>query len=303
MNEIYDNRFCDPNGQLTDEELGSALEIGHNQLSRWLFSSQSVSYHGCKTLILGTRYRRRILLYLRVTRDWREEDGAGSLPPILIDAAHEFRAEPHFIRINMIDSESGCFFDYLGLDALEAALNSNSVDWNKALLKGFRTEHFLRLKGFKINSLKLEAVEEHYKNPESVILYPSLTIDGIECTKLAIDIVELAKSVHQNGQYYIFTCGCGDSGCAGINNGVTVVTDGGYTVWKAFSIQPRRIFVFESDAYRKEIEEFFPKFILHYKCLVQKFPDEYWIYFRELSWIEKAFYEIGENTARPPASS
>ncbi len=191
-------------------------------------------------------------------------------------------------------SGSGCFFDDWGLDALEAVFNSNSADWNKALLKGAWTEYFLRLKGFKINSLKLEAVEEQPKEPGHPILYPFLTIDGIECTRLSVAIGELARSVHQNGEYDIFTCCCGYSECAGIYRGVTVVTDGGYTVWKAFGIQPRRIFVFESEAYRKEIEAFFPKFIQRYKRLAQEIPDERRIYFHRLDYLQKTFYEMGE---------
>ena len=47
-----------------------------------------------------------------------------------------------------------------------------------------------------------------------------------------IDLRELARSCFESGNFYIFTCGCGDSGCANIHEGVQVTHDLNTTWWR-----------------------------------------------------------------------
>ena len=42
---------------------------------------------------------------------------------------------------------------------------------------------------------------------------------------LAVDVIELAKSLNCDGEYFIVTCACGDAGCAGIQEGISIQRD------------------------------------------------------------------------------
>lgn len=56
----------------------------------------------------------------------------------------------------------------------------------------------------------------------TALLVPELKINDELLTDFVVDTPELVKSISASGEYFIFTCGCGDSGCAGIDNGIIV---------------------------------------------------------------------------------
>lgn len=47
-----------------------------------------------------------------------------------------------------------------------------------------------------------------------------------------IDPVQLASSAGHSGEFYIFTCNCGDPGCVGIDRGVMVTHGAEEIVWR-----------------------------------------------------------------------
>ena len=65
----------------------------------------------------------------------------------------------------------------------------------------------------------------------------------------------LMASTWLNDEFYIFTCECGSPECAGIKSGVDVVHEGGLVVWRIRGIRPRRVVVFDSQQYCREILE------------------------------------------------
>jgi hypothetical protein len=62
---------------------------------------------------------------------------------------------------------------------------------------------------------------------------PLLLIDGepIE-EQLPIDLWVLVKSVLRPGRHYIYTCSCGDPGCAGVEEGIRVGHRLGRIIWE-----------------------------------------------------------------------
>jgi hypothetical protein len=55
-------------------------------------------------------------------------------------------------------------------------------------------------------------------------LAPSLRIDGESMLdRFTLDLRELVASTHRNGEFWLFTCGCGTPGCSGIENAVEVL--------------------------------------------------------------------------------
>jgi hypothetical protein len=51
-------------------------------------------------------------------------------------------------------------------------------------------------------------------------------------TKHPVDFSQLVKSLKSPGSHYIFTCGCGSAGCAGIEDGVEVEHDQNVITWR-----------------------------------------------------------------------
>jgi hypothetical protein len=73
---------------------------------------------------------------------------------------------------------------------------------------------------------------EDGQRASGVVVRASLTVDDREVSKLPIDLRALLASTERSGEYFIFTCGCGNSGCAGVDNGIIVVhSDYGLTDW------------------------------------------------------------------------
>jgi hypothetical protein len=72
---------------------------------------------------------------------------------------------------------------------------------------------------------------------------------------LQVDLHSLASSLHGSGEYWIITCSCGDPGCSGITQGVSVFWDGSQVHWVILQPGPERALVFEGDAYREAIKK------------------------------------------------
>lgn len=67
-------------------------------------------------------------------------------------------------------------------------------------------------------------IESAAEEPEYRLLVPEIRINGERVGEgFAIDMSALTASTQRSGEFYIFTCGCGDSGCAGIDDGVIVL--------------------------------------------------------------------------------
>lgn len=62
-------------------------------------------------------------------------------------------------------------------------------------------------------------------------LVGELRVDGARLgEEYVLDVCRLADALSQEGEHFIFTCGCGDAGCAGIFEGVSSRISGG-KVW------------------------------------------------------------------------
>lgn len=62
-----------------------------------------------------------------------------------------------------------------------------------------------------------------------------LTVDGTyihDSQNHWVDPMDLAASAASGGEYFIFTCNCGDPGCVGIDEGITVTHDSSTVTWK-----------------------------------------------------------------------
>ena len=60
-----------------------------------------------------------------------------------------------------------------------------------------------------------------------------IKIDDVEINpQYAVCLSSLIESLHVEGEHYIFTCGCGSSGCVGIQEGVNVTFAPNTVLWK-----------------------------------------------------------------------
>jgi hypothetical protein len=60
-----------------------------------------------------------------------------------------------------------------------------------------------------------------------------IKIDDVEINpQYAVCLSSLIESLHVEGEHYIFTCGCGSSGCVGIQEGVNITFSSNTILWK-----------------------------------------------------------------------
>lgn len=82
--------------------------------------------------------------------------------------------------------------------------------------------------------LRFELLEAQdlYADENSYLLTQSIFVNGDNLAPHhAIYLPHLAKSCQSSGEFSIVTCGCGDAGCAGIDDGIRVTHEGDRIVW------------------------------------------------------------------------
>lgn len=72
------------------------------------------------------------------------------------------------------------------------------------------------------------------KNPEDAYIDFNLSVDGqyLHEVNIYVDPVNLITSITMSGEFFIYTCDCGNPGCQGIDEGVTVSHAGDTVVWR-----------------------------------------------------------------------
>jgi hypothetical protein len=144
------------------------------------------------------------------------------------------------------------------------ARGQRSVEWQPFVVA---PRHRLRLapgyaidempdlpEGSPANTLRMAA---HWRPPYGSSI--EILVDGEPLREgPAVDLAELARSVDSVGEYLIFTCSCGEAGCAGIRRGVDVFHHGGQVYWALY--QPPRTFVFDEQAYRQAVDGIIAEF-------------------------------------------
>lgn len=257
----------DPNSQLPNEIIELGLEAASGAFERCKMPAQRpVDLSGCKSFLYGELGKLRILVYVRITWedgaeyhvdmiDEKLDGGLGPMPQVLIDAAMQISAEPNVIRVHVRTNDYGTGFSYCGYNEFIEHVISNTDSWNMTLLSGKTVEWFRALVKGKLSTLHLDMSIK-----EDSIDY-RLLIDGEVPYDGAIAIDQLVRSTARNDDYWIFTCGCGEAGCAGIWRPVIIVSEGPYTLWKAYYAKRRKIFLFDRDAYRNTIWTFVQKLV------------------------------------------
>jgi len=82
-------------------------------------------------------------------------------------------------------------------------------------------------------SIKLISKVESFSNGQSLHLKSSLEINGRPFhSEFVLDVSELAKSCQSSGEFFILTCSCGESGCAGIFDGIQIEHLTEAVVWR-----------------------------------------------------------------------
>jgi hypothetical protein len=102
---------------------------------------------------------------------------------------------------------------------------------------------------------KLPVSPEGRPYPETYCVFVTY-VDGQPIANFdhdATDMRNLIDSCITSGELFILTCWCGDPGCAGIEQGITVRHDGGKIYWHV--PYPSREFIFESVAYKTAVAD------------------------------------------------
>lgn len=76
--------------------------------------------------------------------------------------------------------------------------------------------------------------QEYAHEPATYLITQAVYINGENLApNNPIDLAQLCKSCQLSGEFFIVTCGCGDPGCAGIDDGIRVTHLDDRVVWDA----------------------------------------------------------------------
>ena len=163
----------------------------------------------CSSLIWG-----EYALHLCVTRWPSERKGFGPIPTLLARVCVEQGARPLQIRVNLRETVDGVFYDYFGLEAFTQEIHTNHGRWRNHLLLGVAaTEWLARAGGVSTFGIDLKDGCPRVKVGGHVLTLPLGNGRFIE--NPLVDPIELCRSVMTDDECWIFTCGCGEPGCAG----------------------------------------------------------------------------------------
>lgn len=241
--------------------------------------------YDCPWLLYGEVGTHKLLAYVHLTTGEDSGEGTGPVPPVLIDTARFLGAEPFVLRIHTREVGQGIGVAYFGRDELIHHVKNLGPVWDDTLLHPHRFEDFVRWTRGRISTLRIDLVERAEWGQWATEL--ELTIDGQEPYGGTICPFHLMNSTHRSDVHWIFTCSCGEPGCARVDRGVVVVHRGPLTLWKAYHARRRRIFLFDRAQYRGEI-------LRAGRILVQEFRREQyecvpWV--NRMKLVEKAYFE------------
>jgi len=107
-----------------------------------------------------------------------------------------------------------------------------------------------------MNTLRIEL--EKIEGDDGTLFWGAhlFTDDLLINDRYSIDWTDLAKSAFLPGNYFILTCGCGSTGCAGIDEPIRVSHKRETIGWHIIEPAPERRFEFAREQYRSAILEF-----------------------------------------------
>ncbi len=79
-----------------------------------------------------------------------------------------------------------------------------------------------------MNIFELKITRDQTKHTKINISIDGMTVDEPH----PIDLRELVRSCSDSGHFFIFTCGCGDAGCANIHDGVQITRHANSVCWQ-----------------------------------------------------------------------
>ncbi len=274
------NKLYDPNFHIDIKTRHKACQHSMFVFNRARLVAREVDSESPNSIIACRMANRLHLVYVRVTFDDEQENGAGPLPGILIAKAKEMDAEPHVVRVHYKDAGTGRFINYFGHDELERVFKSGD-HWRRRLIGKRKAKDYLALANGRLSKLELKVCcckskklsqEEEYldnilssadteeaskvqKNNYPGEVFLELRVDTFtsEFEKRPISITALTESSIDSDEFYIYTCTCGVPECANIEHGVEVVHEDGLVVWRDRDVKPKRIAVFDRKDYRNEI--------------------------------------------------
>lgn len=274
-----------PNSHLPAETIEYVLCVAANAFRRCHMQPSQAEYQGCDSLLYGELGAKRFLVYVRITRDDEQETGTGPVPGVLIDAAAEYDAEPHLMRIHITTVGEGYGFQYWGYKEFIEHVLAHDAERAATLLAPRTFQDYVGLLKGRISTMELDLRME---KPNERWL--TLKVDGEVPYGSAICTASLLDSTRLSDDFYIFTCTCGHAGCNGIFRGVRVVHQGAHTLWKAYHAKGRKLFLFDREQYRteilrgcKEVVEF-----------LRKHPENFCSPVESLArrkWLERAYFQ------------
>lgn len=282
--------WSDPNHGLSDEEIGTALWLASGAFRRVHMNPMLPprNPYGCKSLLYGELGRHKFLAYVRATQGEEIGEGTGSMPAVLVDTALILGAEPHVIRIHTLTIGEGVGVRYFGDKEFVRHVKGLGQVWLDALLQPRKFADYVRWTRGHLSILRIDLLESTEVKEGNTTL--ELTIDGDLPYKGTFCPLALLGSTHRSDEHWIFTCWCGEPGCARVDRGVIVAHSGDYTLWKAYHARKRRIFLFDRDQYRQEILRMGRILVKEYRQQgIECIPWD-----GRMDYLEKAYYEATE---------
>jgi hypothetical protein len=181
------------------------------------------------------------VMFPTVEPDWR------TVPGILAEAAARDQAQPAVV---FVDPDR----DYRGAGFIALAKRlKNLPEWRKFLLYGRTPGDFLKMRGARISQVEFRAkvtdYDDFWHRPMRMV-EAEMLVDGEQIKWLSLSTGNLLHSLAYPDQLELFTCDCGDSGCAGIRFGCITCEHEGIMLIKMYSGKRPRLLLFDADQYR-----------------------------------------------------
>lgn len=247
------DRVAPPNSPPFPSDLDHALWV-----VEWLFHSegirpQVITRKAEGALLAFTFGGDRFVTHVGVTRRTEPRAGLPLAPEELTEACREHHAIPLRLHVDLEAEDDHRLHTCHGESAFRAALRQDADRWKRHMLGGLDIQEWVSRAGG-ISSLAICTADSNW---------PYASVDGEpprlpheetwNHTNPPIDPWALCRSVTTDDECWLFTCECGERGCAGINFGILVAHSQGLVLWRSRERPEIPIAVFEARPYRRVV--------------------------------------------------
>jgi hypothetical protein len=233
-------------------EMGRILEVVQNALSCLCVTFEPVLQKGEHALLVAHLGDAPLAIHVAITKKKQDRPGLGPIPGFVQDACEARDIHPLQIRANLTYDKGITNFVIHGCRDLIRHIQRDRNRWQAHLLGGICMDDWAaRLR--RVSALQVVPQGGRLKllvdgKPIVLPVGEDRNLEGPP-----VDLLELCRSTSTDGEFWIFTCGCGVPECNGIHSGIQVIHQGSFTLWRTRERPDLPLAIFRRWQYRRTI--------------------------------------------------